>query len=246
METKNLLPRVWEVPQVFRDRLGSSVGRQRAMAADGHLLLVLHVPPEPDEVTRQGRFLWRKPDGTWTSNDLGGGSQVVAKHLDQFAKAIHDCDVWEEQAKTAEDYFAVLERLAPIQRSARNLHTVLQEARELCPDDRELINHRDRAYEIERTVELLQTETKNSLDLLIARRADEQAKASRRMAASAHRLNLLAAFFFPLAALSGILGVNLVHGFETFQPPLPFLAFVAASVISGLILVSFVAAARRE
>ena len=122
METKTLLPRVWEVPQVFRDRLGSSVGRQRVMAADGHLLLVLHAPPEPGETTRQGRFLWRKPDGTWTSNDLGGGPQVVAKHLDQFAKAVHDCDVWEEQAKTAEDYFAVLERLAPIQRSARNLH----------------------------------------------------------------------------------------------------------------------------
>ena len=176
METKNLLPRVWEVPQVFRDRLGSSVGRQRAMAADGHLLLVLHVPPEPDEVTRQGRFLWRKPDGTWTSNDLGGGPQVVAKHLDQFAKAIHDCDVWEEQAKTAEDYFAVLERLAPIQRSARNLHTVLQEARQLCPDDRDLINHRDRAYEIERTVELLQTETEElagSADCETSRRAGE-------------------------------------------------------------------------
>ena len=66
------------------------------------------------------------------------------------------------------------------------------------------------------------------------------------MAASAHRLNLLAAFFFPMAALSGILGVNLAHGFETFQPPLPFLAFVAVSAISGLILVSFVAAARRD
>jgi len=216
------------------------------MAAEGHLLLVVHVPPQPDEATRQGRFLWRRPDGTWTSNDLGGGSQVVGKHLDQFAKAIHDCDVCEEQAETADDYFAVLERLAPIQRTGRNLHAVLQEARELCPGDRDLINHRDRAYEIERTAELLYTETKNSLDLLMARRAEEQAKASRRMAASAHRLNLLAAFFFPLAALSGILGVNLVHGFETFQPPVPFLAFVAVSVITGLILATFVAATRRD
>lgn len=246
METKSLLPRVWEVPQVFRDRLGSSVGRQRVMAAEGHLLLVVHVPPQPDETARQGRFLWRRPDGTWTSNDLGGGPQVVGKHLDQFAAAVHDCDAWEEQAKSAEDYFSVLERLSPIQRTARNLHAVLQDARQLCPEDRDLINHRDRAYEIERTAELLHTEIKNSLDLLMARHADEQARASRRMAASAHRLNLLAAFFFPLAAFSGVLGVNLVHGFETFQPPLPFLGFVAAGVIAGLILMTFVAAARRD
>jgi len=246
MEAKSLLPRVWEVPAVFRTRLGAAVGRQRVMAADGHLLLVLHVPPGPDETERQARFIWRKPDGTWISNDLGGGPQVVGKHLEQFAKAIQDCGVWEEQAKTAEDYFAVLERLAPLQRSTRNLHGVLQEARQSCPDDRELINFRDRAYEIERTAELLQTETKNSLDLLMAKKAEEQAKAARRMAVSAHRLNLLAAFFFPMAALSGILGVNLVHGFETFQPPVPFLAFVAVAAISGLILASFVAASRRD
>lgn len=246
METKCLLPRVWEVPQVFRDRLGTSVGRQRVMVADGHLLLVLHVPPEPDKTERLGRFLWRKPDGTWTSNDLGSGSQVVGKHLDQFAKTIQDCDAREERAKTAEDYFDVLERLAPIQRSARNLHAVLQEARQACPDDRDLINFRDRAYETERTAELLQTETKRSWDLLMARKADEQAKASRRMAASAHRLNLLAAFFFPIAALSGILGVNLIHGLEVLPPPQPFLAFVAVGLILGLILMSFVAAANRE
>jgi len=246
MEAKSVLPRAWDVPAELRNRLGATVGRQRAMAADGHLLLVVHMPPKPDEKARQGRFLWRKPDGTWTSNDLGGGPQVVGKHLDQFAKAIEECDVLEQQASRAEEYLAVLERLAPLQRSGRNLHGVLQEARQLCPDDRELINFRDRAYEIERTAELLQTETNNSLQLLMAKRAEEQAKASRRMAVSAHRLNVLAAFFFPVAALSGILGVNLVHGFESFRAPVPFLAFVAVSAVLGLIMASFVAVSRRD
>ena len=246
MESKSLLPRVWEVPAEFRNRLGATVGRQRAMAADGHLLLVLHVPPKPDEKERQARFIWRKPDAMWTSNDLGGGPQAVGRHLDQFAKALEECDDLEQQANRAEDYMEVLERLAPLQRSARNLHDVLQEARRLVPDDRELINFRDRAYEIERTAELLQAETRYALDLLVAKKAEEQAKASRRMAVSSHRLNLLAAFFFPLAALSGILGANLAHGFENYEPPLPFLAFVAVGLISGLILASFVAASRRE
>lgn len=246
METKCLLPRVWEVPQVFRDRLGASVGRQRVMGADGHLLLVLHVPPKPDQTERVGRFLWRKPDGTWASNDLGSGPQVVSKHLDQFTKTIQDCDAREEQARSVEDYFHVLEQLAPIQRTARNLHAVLQEARQACPEDRDLINFRDQAYEIERTAELLQIETKRSWDLLMARKADEQAQAGRRMAASAHRLNLLAAFFFPIACLSGILGVNLAHGWETHAAPQPFFAFVAAGVILGGILALFVAAANRK
>jgi len=246
METKCLLPRVWDLPQVFRDRLGSRVGRQRMMVADGHLLLVLHAPPGADQTERLGRFLWRKPDGTWMSNDLGNGPQAVGKHLDQFAKAVQDCDVQEEQATSVEDYFAVLEHLAPALRSAKNLHAVLQEARQACPEDRDLINFRDRAYEIERTAELLQTETKRSWDLLMAKKADDQAEAGRRMAASAHRLNLLAAFFFPIATLSGILGVNLAHGLETVSPPQPFLAFVAIGLISGLILMAFVAAANRK
>ena len=72
-EKKTMLPTSWEVPQVFRDRLGSRVGRQRAMVAEGHLLLVLHAPPAPDQDEREGRFFWRKPDGTWVSDRMGVG-----------------------------------------------------------------------------------------------------------------------------------------------------------------------------
>jgi hypothetical protein len=245
METKALLPRMWDVPQVFRNRLGSKVGRQRAMFADGHLLLVLHLPPGPDDDHRQGRFLWRKPDGTWTSNDLGSSQNVVNRHLDQYAEAIQACDERQERANTAEAHFAVLDGLAPIYRAARHLHQVLQEARQMIPEDRDLINYRDRAYEIERTAELLHTDTKNALDVLTAKKAEEQAQASHRMAVSAHRLNMLVAFFFPLATLSGILGVNLLHGFETMAPPFLFLAFLGAGLLSGVLLMAFVSAGRR-
>ena len=71
----------------------------------------------------------------------------------------------------------------------------LQEARKLVPDDRDLINLRDRAYEIERTADLLYNTAKNAMDFTIAVRAEEESRASRRMAVSAHRLNILAAFF---------------------------------------------------
>jgi hypothetical protein len=225
--------------------LGAKVGKQRAMFADGHLLLVLHQPPGPDELERQGRFLWRKPDGTWASNDLGSSSNVVNRHLDQFAEAVAACDDMEEAAASAEDYFAVMDRLAPISRSARHLHQVLQEARTMVPDARELINFRDRSYDIERNTELLHTDTKNALDLLMARQAEEQARASHHMAVSAHRLNLLVAFFFPLATLSGILGVNLLHGLEYLAPPVPFLIFLCTGLLSGCALAAFVNTGRK-
>ena len=42
MENLSILPATWQVPRVFRERLGVKVGRQRAMVADGHLLLDNH------------------------------------------------------------------------------------------------------------------------------------------------------------------------------------------------------------
>jgi len=240
MQTKSLLPSVWDVPQVFRERLGSKAGRQRAMAADGHLLLVLHQPPEPDEVERHGRFIWRQPDGTWTSNDLGSGPLVVNRHLDQYVDVLQKYDELGENATVADDYFAVLEAVAPIHRAARHLHQVLQEARQAFPDARDIINFRDRAYEIERTAELLYSETKNGLDFAVAKQAEEQAKASHRMAVSAHRLNILAAFFFPLATLSAIFGINLKHGFEDAPPPIPFLLLLGAGLLSGMVLMKYI------
>jgi len=240
METKSLLPAVWDVPQVFRNRLGTKVGRQRSMSADGHLLLVLHQPPAPDEYERRGRFMWRQPDGTWTSNDLGSGPLVVSRHLDQFADEVQKYDELEESATGADEYFAVLENLAPIHRTTRHLHQVLQEARQACPDDRHIINFRDRAYEIERAAELLYNETKNAMDFAVAKQAEAQTKASHQMAVSAHRLNLLAAFFFPLATLSAILGVNLLHGFEDAPPPIPILCLIGVGLMSGIVLMKFI------
>ncbi|MCH7812249.1 MAG: hypothetical protein IH958_06430 [Chloroflexi bacterium] len=151
-----LLPAVWDVPEIFRKRLGRKVGRQRTMFADGHLLLVLHAPPGPEDLERTGRFFWRQPDGTWSSNCFSAGANAVAKHLDEYQKLIEELEQADDDAKGAAAYFDVNYRLDPVLRSARNLHSVLQEARELCPEDADIINFRDRAYQIERIAELLQ------------------------------------------------------------------------------------------
>ena len=241
MAEPSALPPSWEVPQKFRDRLGKQVGRQRVMLSEGHLLLVLHRPPDPEEITRWGRYFWRKPDGSWTSSDLGSGPQALGRHLEEYAELLEQYDKREEEAVDAEDYFAVIEALAPVHRSTRHMYLTLQEARKNVPQDREIIDFRDRAYEIERTAELLYQECQNSLEFIMARRAEEQAGSSRRMALSAHRLNILAAFFFPIATLSTIFGTNFVHGWEEVAAPIPFLAMLALGLILGFILKSFVA-----
>lgn len=236
----SLLPMAWHVPDVFRRRLGTGVGRQRAMVAEGHLLLVLHAPPKPDQPGREGRFFWRSPDGKWTSRKRGPGINALKAHLDEYADVIAELEEEEERASSAEDRFQVLEHLAPLHRASRNLHQVLQTARESCPDDREIINLRDRAYDIERSADLLMSGTQHGVDFAIARRAEEQAQSSQKMALAAHRLNILAAFFFPIATLSAIFGVNLRHGMEETPGPLPFIGLIGVGLLTGAVLTAFV------
>jgi hypothetical protein len=240
MGVRTPLPAGWEVPKVFRERLGDGAGKQRLMQADGQLLLVLHRPPQADEPARVGRYFWRKPDGAWQGMEAGGRSLSLASHLAEMSDAVERLDRAEEAATTARDYFELMNALGPLERTARNLHKVLQGAREAAPGDRELINHRDRAYELERSAELLHVDAKNGLEFAVARQSEEQSAAAHRMAISAHRLNLLAAFFFPLATLAAVLGMNVKHGWEELPPPFSFLTTVAVGLSAGALLALFV------
>ena len=125
----DLIPLLWKVPQIFRDRMGDQVGRQRPMVADGHLLLVLHAPPKPNENQRHGRFFWRDPQGHWSSKEWGTGINALNRHLDEYEELINSLDRMEEQATTSNEYFTILEQLSPVHRAATNLHNVLQAAR---------------------------------------------------------------------------------------------------------------------
>ena len=95
-----ILPATWEVPQLFRDRLGKMVGRQRMMTTDGHLLLVLHAPPERDHDQRQARLFWRKPDGSWSSNANGSGIGSLIKLLDEYDARLDKLEEKEQIADT--------------------------------------------------------------------------------------------------------------------------------------------------
>lgn len=235
---KSILPATWNVPEQFRVRLGETAGRQRAMFTDGQLLLVLHAPPGPDDVERVGRFFWRDTNGQWISNLLGSGPSALRKHLAEFSDRLSALDDKLDAAHEARDYFDLLQALAPIQRTARNMHATLQEAREMLPKERELITLRDQAGVIERTAELLHQEAKNGLDFVVARSAQEQSIRSFEQARSAHRLNIMAAVFLPLATLAAVFGMNVSHGLEGMGAGAFFL-IVFVGIASGIWLASW-------
>jgi hypothetical protein len=247
MPAKSVLSATWDVPAVLRQRVGERVGRQRAMEAEGHLLLLLHRPPKPGEAERQARLFWRKPDGAWQSNDLGTGPGALARHLGEFEELVERFDRQEDEAQTAKDQFAVLAAVTPLARTARNLHAALQQARELVPAERELVNFRDRAYEIERSADLLAADVRHAMEFAVARQAEEQTAASLRMARSSHRLNMLVAFFFPIATLATLFGANLDHRLESvIPPPLGFVSLVLLGLLLGTALAGYLTTQSRE
>ena len=241
---KTILPAGWQVPEIFRSRLGENAGRQRAMQSDGHLLLVLHEPPEPGETERRGRYFWREPNGNWKSNSLGSGILAIKKHVAEYAERLEPLDDQLQTAASSDEYFHVLQSLGPLYRAARNMHAALQQAREMIPADRDLIVLRDQAGELERSAELLQSDARHGLDFMVARKSEEQAQRGYEMAVSAHRLNLLAAIFFPIATLSAIFGMNLDHGLP-LQSPIAFWIVLVFGLVGGMFLTLLIASRPR-
>ena len=234
----NPIPHNWEVPQVFRERFGTHAGRQRVMHADGHLLIVLHEVPDPgDPGSRSAKLFWRKPDGSWRATGSGGtGIAPLRAHVESFDAAAEQLEDRVERAVKARDWFEVLHGAAPLMRTARNLSKTLQEARELAKGDKELIALRDQAQEIERAAELIHGHARDGLDFTVARNAEENAAAQQHVIASSHRLNLITATFLPITALGTVLGMNLVHGLETWHRPYTFWVVAAVAIVVGLLV----------
>ncbi len=229
-------PEAWPLPDKIRKRFGQkSPGKQRAMIADGHLLLVLHKAPKSDQRDREGIFFWRSPDGQWRHNGWGDGLETLWEHINEYNAAADQFDQSYESAADAEDYFTLLEEMSPLHHAAKNLYATLQAAREGIPQDRDLIDLRDEAYELERTLDLLYTDTKNALDFNMAKKAEEQARFGMQAVQTGHRLNVLAAIFFPLTAVASLFGMNMDSGLED-SPPWVFWIILSVGLLLGFII----------
>lgn len=231
-----LLPIQWTVPQIFRDRLGVQAGRQRTMAHEGHLLIILHTVPEPGELSRKAAIFWRGREGEWKSTgEAKGNIFALRTHVEAFMKAAEALEKRVDGAKSASDYFSVLRDLGPFLRTARGLHKALQEARDASTDP-DIITLRDQAGEVERCAELLHDDARNGLDYTIAHRAEEQAVRAQSISRSGHRLNRLAAVFLPVSAIGGAFSMKFASGLEDVHSPWVFWAFFAGAFLLGFVI----------
>lgn len=232
----SILPSVWSVPEIFHERLGSSVGRQRLMAHDGHLLLILHELPEPGVPERQGIFFWRDPAGKWSTSVRGNGLPELRALVTRYIERVDALESAFSEVTSVERLFPVLRAATPIVRSSKHMHEVLQAAREAQRQDRDIINVRDLAGEVVRAAELLNAEARTALEFDIAESAEAQAKANRALAEAGQRLNLLAAVFLPLTAVASVFGMNLPSGLETIANPILFWVVLVVGIAVGLLV----------
>lgn len=232
-----VIPHNWEVPQVFRDRLGAHAGRQRTMHHEGHLLIILHEPPRAEVAERVAKIFWRKPDGTWkTTGSTATNIGALRLLVEEYQKAEDALEARTAAAKKSTDWFELIHDTAPLLRAARGVHAALQEAREHAKTDTAVISLRDTAQDIERTLELIQNHAKSGLDYAIAKGTEDAAKNSEHVLESGHRLNLIAATFLPITALGSLFGMQLEHGLEHENAPWVFWGVALAAFVLGLVV----------
>ncbi|CAN5914392.1 hypothetical protein BH11VER1_BH11VER1_25960 [soil metagenome] len=228
-----ILPKLWTIPDAIRNRIGRDAGPQRAMLEEGHLLIILHQLPEPDQHHRKAALFWRQPEGEWRSNVSGVGLTGLQELLQSYDQRLNQLEDAENAASTAAAYHAVLESLAPVLRASRGLQRAMQQAREMMKSERDLINFRDQAASVERTAEILLQDAQFGLNFIVAKQAESQAANAQKMAATGHRLNLLAALFFPLTALASVFGMEIHSGLSDTTGN--FWLILGAGIFMGLI-----------
>ncbi|MEM6989029.1 MAG: CorA family divalent cation transporter [Myxococcota bacterium] len=232
----SILPSNWPLPEIFRQRLGETVGRQRAMFHEAHLLLVLHEVPEPGVPERVGVFFWRSPEGKWKTNLSGAGLPGLRELIRRYAARVDALEAAYGDATSAKALFPILRASTPIVRAAKHVREVLQSARESVRSDRDIINLRDLAGEVERAAELLNEEAKTALEFDIAEAAQEATRINSELAEAGQRLNLLAAMFLPLTAVASVFGMNLPSGLEKVLTPTLFWLVLLAGIFVGYVI----------
>ncbi|MBA4149125.1 MAG: hypothetical protein H0X66_13510 [Verrucomicrobia bacterium] len=232
----SLLPHQWEVPEIFRTRLGDRAGRQRMMSAEGHLLIILHKVPEPGNPERDSIFFWRSPKGEWRSTERGAGAAALNDLFEDWRKVADQLEDQMQETPSAQNFFTVVQRTTALLRSIRNTHRALQEARDEFPEERSVLLARDTAGELERTIELLHTDAQHGMEYMIAKQSEEQSLQAHQLVVTGHRLNLLVALFLPLTAIGSMFGMNLIHGLEEWRAPWTFWVVLILGLAVGAVL----------
>jgi len=201
------------------------------MFHDGHLLIILHEVPRPGVPERTGLLFWREPEGQWRTSTSGAGLAPLVLLLERYEKTVDDLELRLAAADEAIEYLEILQHGGPLRRAAENLKQALQVARESVSADKRIIALRDQAVDLERACELLLDDTKNALEVAMARQAEHQSRMSHQVALATQRLNRLMALFLPLTAAASLFGMNLSSGVDTSS-----VAWFWGVIVGGLLL----------
>ena len=228
-----ILPSNFEIERDLREQLSGRPGHQRCVVGETELLLVVHEVPEAGIPERKAIFFWRKKDGNWVQAS-GSGLSDLSALLDRYAKAIDLNEEKLEKTESTELVFKILKHAGPLTRSTRNLVHALEETLTQEPDDRAILTFRDRARELERAAELLQSDARETLIFWQAEASEEHARASDRLGKILFKLNLVTGFFLPVVALGSLFGMNV--NLPDFVQELFWLIFLGGLVVGGLLL----------
>lgn len=228
-----VLPEDYKIERTLREQLSGRPGHQRCVVGDEELLLVVHEVPEAGIPERKAIFFWRQRNGTWLQP--GGPSlDELSALLDRYARAIDENEEQLEKTESTELVFKILRHAGPLTRSTRNLVHALEEVIAQEPEDRIILTFRDRARELERAAELLQSDARETLIFWQAEASEEHARASDRLGKILFKLNLVTGFFLPLVALGSLLGMNV--DLPDFIEELFWVIFFGGLVVGGLLL----------
>jgi hypothetical protein len=228
------LPEHFDVERELLEQFSNRPGHQRCVEGRDELLLVLHEVPQPGVPEREPLYFWKRHDGRWVGPS-GPGLADLGDLLDRYAQAIDGHEEVIDEADTAAEIFAILRHSGPLARSTRNLVQALEQALAADHDNREVRSCRDRARELERAADLLHADARVTLEFWQAERAEEHSRSSARLGRIAFRMNLLAGFFMPLMALSGLFGMNVA--IPGFAQPLFWGILLVGIGIGGALLV---------
>lgn len=210
-----IIPPDWNVPESITARLGQkSAGRQRIIFEDDHLLIILHKVPSAEDTTREAVLFWRAPDGNWRWTRGPNGAAALSSHVQTYAERETALQAAADKCEDTRALYELLAELTPVVRAARNMHITLQAAREAVKEEKLLIDARDRASDVERNLELLLEDVRNMIQYRSIREAEQQSLLAAEALRASHRLNVIAAIFLPLTAITGIFGMNLAPGID--------------------------------
>ncbi|MFD2256226.1 CorA family divalent cation transporter [Luteolibacter algae] len=233
LNEKVKLPDHYEIEAELREQLSGRPGHQRCVVGHDELLLILHEVPKAGVPEREAIFFWRRGDGRWLQPG-GPGLDELCLLLERYAKAIDANEEILEVTESTEQVFEILRHAGPLARSTRNIVQALEQALAQEPDDKEVRASRDRARELERAAELLQSDARETLMFWQAEAAEAHTKSSERLGNILFKLNLVTGFFLPLVALGGLFGMNV--DLPEFVQDKFWWIFFGGLIVGGLLL----------